>query len=397
MSIKHRLIHNEKLNARKLKLISFISLLMGFSQATFIYVMSYYFKEASGTENLGVFYLVSYSILLVLILNYHKFVKKLGKSRVFFFSFLMEIISISLLATINLSWVGVAVLMLYIISNNLNWLGLDVILESFSTDKMSGRIRGLYLTIMNAGFIFGPFVSVSLFDNFNFRGIFIFLLIMESIIFMIALVKLRDVNHCFKRTESVRELIKKVMKRKDVLRSYYLSFVLYFFYALIVIYTPLYLLDIGVTLKSIGIIFTIMLIPFVLLQYPVGLIADKKMGEKELLILSLIIMGAATTSIYFIEGTSIVIWAVVLFATRIGAAMLELLSDSYFYKKVDSEDVDIIDFFRTSRAVAFIVASILTAIMLLFFPIKSIFLLIAAVVFSGLYPAFRLKDNAGVK
>lgn len=397
MSIKHHLAHDEKLNTKKIKLINFISFLMGFSQAMIVYVMSYYFKTASGIDSPGVFYLISYLIVLLALLNFHKIIKRFGKPATFYFSFLVKITAMALLIILGPSLLSVVVLIIYIIFANLSWVGLDNILESFSIDRMSGRIRGLYLTIVNAGFIFGPFISTRILDNSNFHGIFMTLLLLDSVIFVIALVGIRNVSREFNQRESVFELIKRVLKRKNVMRSYYMSFALHFFYALMVIYTPLYLLSLGIQWKDIGIIFSIMLVPFILLQYPAGRLADKKLGEKELLILALFLMGVSTLTVYFINSSAVAVWAIVLFSTRIGAALLEILSDSYFYKRIDGGDVDIIDFFRTARSVAYITASVLSVFLLLFFPLKTVFLLIAVVVFSALYPAFRLSDNISEK
>ncbi len=397
MSIKRHLVHDEKLNPKKVKLINSISFLMGFSLAVIVYVTSYYFKKASGIDSPGVFYLISYLIVLLALLNFHKIIKKFGKSATFYFSFLVKITALTLLIILEPSLLSVAVLIIYIIFANLSWVGLDNILESFSTDRMSGRIRGLYLTIVNAGFIFGPFVSTRILDSFDFYGIFMALLLLDSVIFVIALAGLRNISREFSQRESVLELIKRVLKRRNVMRSYYASFTLHFFYAIMVIYTPLYLLSLGIQWKDIGIIFSIMLVPFVLLQYPAGRLADKKLGEKELIILALFLMGASTLAVYFINSSAVAVWAIVLFSTRIGAALLEVLVDSYFYKRIDGGDVDIVDFFRTSRSAAYITASALSVFLLLFFPLKAVFLLVAAVAFSALYPAFRLSDNASEK
>ncbi|MCK5460181.1 hypothetical protein KAI52_03635, partial [Candidatus Parcubacteria bacterium] len=98
-------------------------------------------------------------------------------------------------------------------------------------------------------------------------------------------------------------------------------------------------------------------------------------------------------SIFFINSNGLIIWATVLFLTRIGASLLEILRDSYFYKRIDGYDVDIVEFFRTSRAIGFIAASIVSGILFLFLPMKFVFIIIAIVIFSGLIPAFNLIDN----
>jgi MFS family permease len=169
--------------------------------------------------------------------------------------------------------------------------------------------------------------------------------------------------------------------------------VLEFFYTLMVIYSPIYLLNLGYSWENIGLIFTAMLVPFVLLQYPAGFLADKKMGEKELLIASIMVMAVSTIVIYFIGTGTVLIWAIVLFATRIGAALIEILRDSYFFKRIDAGDVDMIHFFRTAIPLAVIASSVLSSFMLFVLPIKYVFLLIGVIVFSALYPAFKLVDN----
>ncbi|MEK7598536.1 MAG: MFS transporter [Patescibacteria group bacterium] len=396
-SAAETVIHDEQLNKKKIKLISFISFLFGFSQAILLYVMSFYFKLATGTENVGIFYTISYIIVLIILLNLHKLVRKIGKSNVFLFSLLAKIILVFFLTLLPPSFLSLLLLMGYIIFSSLEWTNLDVILESFSKDQMSGRIRGVHLTIFNLGFLLGPFLSTKILENMNFQGIFVVVLIFNAVVFSLALIGLRGVNHEFNQKLKVADLVKKVFRRKDVMGIYYISFVLEFFFALMVIYTPLYLLDIGFSWEKIGIVFTMMLIPFVLLQYPAGVLADKKIGEKEMIILAILIMAASTLGIYFIHSLSVLVWGAALFATRVGAALIEILRDSYFYKKIDGHDVDIINFMRTSMPVAYILSTAISTIFILLFSIKFAFILVSLVVLSALYPAFTLKDNKSEK
>jgi MFS family permease len=391
------IIHDEIFDKKKVKLISFISFFTGFTRAILFYVMSYYFRLASGTENVSLFYTISYGVVLLILLNMHKLVRRLGKSNVFYFSVLAKIIAASVLSVIDPSRIAIAFLMAYIVFDSLEWVSIDIILESFSQDKMSGRIRGIHLTVFNLGFILGPFLSTQILESFNFQGIFTCILIFNCITFSLALIGLRDVNHRFEQSLKVWDVVKKVFQRKNVMRIYYISFVLEFFFALMVIYAPLYLFDMGISWSDIGIILTIMLVPFVLLQYPAGILADKKIGEKEMIIGSLILMAISTLAIFFIHSLSILVWGAALFLTRIGAALVEVLRDSYFYKKIDGHDVDIINFFRTSMPVAYILSTGLAALILLFFSIKIAFILVAVVVASALYPAFKLQDNHAEK
>ena len=119
---------------------------MGFAQAIMIYVMSSYFKQIAGTENVGSFYLVSYAITLIIYFNLHKIVKRYGKAEVFHYSIMIKVFSLACLILAPSPYLAIFFLVLYIISGNLEWVSLDVILESYSSDNTSGRIRGKFLT-----------------------------------------------------------------------------------------------------------------------------------------------------------------------------------------------------------------------------------------------------------
>jgi MFS family permease len=136
-----------------------------------------------------------------------------------------------------------------------------------------------------------------------------------------------------------------------------------------------------------------MLLPFLLLQYPVGRLADKYLGEKELIIFALTLTSLTVAYLYFLDSRSVYVWAGVLFMTRVGISMLEVLRDSYFYKRIDGDDVAKIDLFRTSMAIAYIVFALISVVVLQFYPVKTVFLILFVALFTGLWPAWRLLDN----
>ncbi len=385
--------HLEHVDEKKLKMLSFISFLLGFAGALLAYVMSDYFVMSLGIGNVSVFYFSAYVISLILMLNLHKFINKLGRSTVLFLFLFLQICFIFFIIFVTPSIAGIFLLICYLIAANLSWVTLDIIIESYSEDKKSGRIRGSHLMIMNAGILLGPFISTRILSNFGFDGLFFAAMIIHMAIFVFILIWLRGVNNKFEQKITIRDLAKKILINKDLMKIYSISFILDFFYALVIIYTPLYLLERGLSWNEIGIIFTIMLLPFVFLQYFIGALADKRLGEKEMLITAIIIMGVSTGSMFFITSNAIWIWGGILFVTRIGAAAIEILRDSYFYKKIDGRDVDIISFFRTACPVGYILATAISALLLIIFPIKYVFLLVACVVIAGLYPAFMLVDN----
>ena len=390
MSFKRHIEHADK---KKLELLSFISFLFGFAGALLSYVMSDYFATSLGIGNVSIFYFLAYAVSFIGMLNLHKFINRFGRSTVFFLFFFLQICFIFFANFVQPSITGIFLVLGYLIANNLSWVTLDIIIESYSEDKKSGRIRGAHLMIMNTGILLGPFLSTRILSNFGFNGLFFTAMIIHMAIFIVILIWLRGVNNKFEQKITINDLAQKIIINRDLMKIYSISFILEFFYALVIIYTPLYLLEKGLSWSDIGIIFTIMLLPFIFLQYFIGLLADKRLGEKEMLIAAIIIMSVSTGSMFFITSNAIWVWGCVLFITRIGAAAIEVLRDSYFYKKIDGRDVDIIGFFRTAYPVGYILATLLSALLLVIFPIKYVFLLVACVVIAGLYPAFMLIDN----
>jgi MFS family permease len=325
--------------------------------------------------------------------NLHRIIGKIGKSRVFILAIFSKIVFFFFILTLPQTWLIIPFLIAYIIAGAVEWTSLDVILESYSQDKLSGRIRGIYLSIINAGYILGPYLSTRILEKYGYSGVFNVLLIFNVIIFLAALLGLRKVSYEYRQKINFKEILGKFLKRRNIMRIYYVAFVLDFFYAVMTVYTPIYLRELGLAWSEIGVIFAFMLVPFVLLQYPAGLLADKKYGEKGMIILFLLIMAIATLLIFFIKTKAIFVWALVLFATRVGAAVVEVLRDSYFYKRIDCGDVDLIDLFRTSSSVGFIVAMALATVLLLVFHIRILFFVTSIIVFSAILPAAMLQNN----
>ncbi len=386
-------IHKEKLNKPLIKYLYFCTFLLGISSAFILYLESDYFKVAFKSENITPFYIVAYGIALILMLNWHHLVRLYGKARVFLFSLFVKLLLSFFLMLLPVSVWTVWLLVIYIVFTVLNWLDLDILLETCSVDKKTGKIRGLYLTIENAGYLAAPFFSGYLVNRYGFQSAFGVSFVILLFVLAIASVKIKNVNHCPLKKNDFLSFLKKMILRKNILKTYYVSFLLEFFYALMIIYTPLYLLDLGFSWLAIGKIFTVMLIPFVLLQYPAGYLADAKYEERDMMAAALLIMGLSTASIYFIGSKSAVVWAIVLFCTRIGASLIEILRDSYFYKRIDQADVDITDFFRTVRPIAYIVGSLVAAPIVLIFHIKLIFIIIGVAALTGIPVSLSLASS----
>jgi MFS family permease len=385
--------HKEKLNNPAIRTLDVSSFIFGISSALILYLESSYFKTATKSDNVTVFFIVAYAITLVLIFNWHHLIRKFGKKKVFLADFLLKAVFLLTLANLPIGKIGIWFLMGYMILTVLSWIDIDILLEACSRDHKTGRIRGVYLTIMNTGYLVGPFFAGIILNRYSFQPVFLTAALLILVVWIICFFKLQNIESSQIEGVNFISLLRKLSSRKNILRIYYVSFLLEFFYALMIIYTPLYLLELGFSWTDIGKIFTVMLLPFVLLQYPAGYLADKKFEERDMIIISLIIMSFSTLSIFFLSSKSLIVWALILFSTRIGASLIEILRDSYFYKRIDCRDVDIINFFRSVRPMAYILGLLIATPIVYFLHIRFVFPLISIGVLTGVLAAKNLASS----
>lgn len=357
------------------------------------YVISSYLEHSVGERNVGTVYALTYIALLILLLNFHKIIKKFGKSRTFFVLQFVKIVILTMLGLLPLSVIDAPLIVGYLMLSYVTWVEMDIILESFSMDKVSGRIRGVYLALHSLGYMIGPIVSTQLLQEFGYASVFFFGMVLNAIFFLITLLNFRMMKAEMREVPNIRGLVAKMLENKDFRGIYVISLVLELFYALMVIYMPMHLLDRGFSWGQIGLILSLIHIPFIFLQYPAGILADRKIGEKEMIVASLALLGISTLSLYFIESSSFTVWLGILMLTRVGASVVDILRDSYFYKKVDAGDIDLIDFFRTTGPVAFIIVPVVASVSFFFFSMNSIFILVGSSVLLGVIPALGLVDN----
>lgn len=263
---------------------------------------------------------------------------------------------------------------------------LDLFLESQITDeRATGRARSIFLTIQTLTLIMSLlFVSKFVNDN-NFS--FAYILSALSLIPFAAITafKLHNINYRGRHI-SLQRSVKFLKENVDTVRIIVAQFLLQFFYAWMVIYLPLALrTEAGFEWNQIGIILLIMIVPFALIEIPAGILADKKYGEKEMLGLGFSVMAIFTMFIPFLPLSSFILWSAVLFATRVGASLVEVGSETYFFKKVREKNSDIISCFRMTRPLAFVLAPLIAFPIMLNLSYSRSFAFLSVITLLGLF------------
>lgn len=273
---------------------------------------------------------------------------------------------------------------------------LDLLLEAATKEEgATGRIRTLFLTSGNVALIFTPLVIGYLLDGTDAYARIFLAASLSLTPFIVLLMFERLPEGEPPRLAGVRDTCFCLWSNKDLRAAALGNGVLQFFYHLAPLYIPLYLhTALGFAWSDLGWIFAVMLLPFVFVEYPAGVIADRWLGDKELLIAGFAITGIAFGSIAFItSSTPLAIVALVLFVSRVGAALVEAMVEGHFFRGVSERDANTISVFRMMRPVGALVAPVFASILLIVGNYTTFFLISGALVVAfGILVTIPLKD-----
>ncbi|MCC7160147.1 MFS transporter [Candidatus Nomurabacteria bacterium] len=378
----------------KLKNIFFLGFLLSLHLAFVSYISSSFLSTFSNEKYVSLIYVSGSILSLFLLFIVPVVLKKIGEYKFLLLTSLLSIISLLLLSTLNTFWGIIPVFVFYFALNSLIVFALDELVQIYSKNSSMGHVRGLYLTVINLAWVVSQIISGRTLSAFSFSTIYFVAFVIMSIFFIFVLFGLRKLNDPKYDNVLAWQSFKNFFTNKNLARAYKINFLLQFFYVWMVVYTPIYLYaHLGFDWKEIGIIFTVMLLPFVFIQYPLGKYSDK-IGERHLLMLGFFVTSLSTLSLFFIEKHEVLIWALALFCTRIGAAIVEVMSDVYFFKHIKKENDEFIAVYRNTSPVAYVVAPVVAFGVFYFVPsFNFIFLILGALVSYGIYLASTIRKN----
>jgi MFS family permease len=359
-----------------------------------VYVNSNYLSLFFDTKYIGLIYSIASLTTVLTILGMRNRLKRFGNYHVFITTLFVEIAAlIFLIFSINPYLALVAFVVLFI-CHSTAFINLDIFLEQHTPNDSTGKIRGWYLTAMNVAYIIGPFLSSLLLVHENYSYVYVFILITLIPVIYFAKKLFNDFEDQPYDKVYLWKAFTKISQNPDIYATLVSDFILKFFYAWMVIYTPLYLSEyIGFNISEVALILSIALIPFLIIQSFAGKIADTSIGEKEMMSIGFVVMSFFTILISFIDDSNISIWIAVLFMTRVGAAMVEIMTETHLFKRIDSKDLSIISLFRISRPIAYILGALAGSLLLQIISFQMLFFVLGGIVLYGLRYSLSITDT----
>jgi MFS family permease len=387
---------------KTLRRIYLLSFLVNIQMALSLYVNSSFIGVEVGEQHVGLIFSAGSLLSLLTLVQAPRLISWCRSSRL---TLLLTLIILSVtLGILGFSHNGALLILAFIVYQAffaLAMLLLDLFVEEYSENASTGDTRGLYLTIVNIAILVSPLIAGQLIlINQDYRLIYIVggvLTLLGTLLFVFFQKRIQDIQS--KRAPLITTIRKFLHHRQgNTSRAFWANFLLQFFFAWMVIYVPLYLnQELGFSWEVLGVIFTIMLSPFVLFEIPLGKLADRRYGEKEIMSIGFLIMAVAVFMLAgFSNSTAVWIFAAILFLSRIGASAVQVTTESYFFKQVDETNSDFISIFRYTGPLAFLLAPLSVSLIYWLLPntnYTTIFSILGIITLGGLWFSLRLRDT----
>jgi len=373
-------------------------ILLSLHWAIVLYINSSFLEQFIDSAKIGFLYTISSVLTIIVFLSASRLLTRTGNYLLTIAFTALEFSVLIGMALTHSAWLAIPLFITHQAVVPLILFTLDIFMEEMIGDEEDGTggRRGMFLTLMSftgalaslaAGYLVGDGVPQ------------FFLAYIASAILLIPFLVI--IMRYFKTFEDPDYPSLKIIygflnfwKQKDVRNVFFAHFTLQLFFAWMVIYTPIYLAaEVGFNWKEIGEILFGGLMAYVLFEYIIGVIADKWLGEKEMMALGFLIMAVTTSWFAFLNSHIVMAWILAMFMTRVGASFVETTTETYFFKHTAGKDTTLISFFRITRPLSYVLGAVLGSLTLYFLPFNLLFVVLGLLMVPGLFFTMALRDT----
>ncbi|MBU3907128.1 MAG: MFS transporter [Nanoarchaeota archaeon] len=269
---------------------------------------------------------------------------------------------------------------------------LGIIVRDKSKDKCVSENEGIIYTSLNIAWLVGPLIAGFVASKYGILRVFTF----ASIAVFIALIlfesfRMRDYPNRKKVDKNVFKIFVEFLRKKERAMSYILGTAINFWWVLIYIYMPIYIVEKnGFGDLVVSYFLAAVIVPLVLSEYSFGKLASK-IGFRKIFIYGYALIVTCAIAAFFFDNIYVIMPILVL--SSFGAAMIEPTTEAYFFDIIDKQQRDkYYPIYSTSIDSGHFFANMLAAILLLFLPFKFIFLFFGIAMLCFMIVASRIRN-----
>lgn len=374
------------------------SLLLMLHSFLVAYINSSYLEQFLSTAEVGTMYTMGSALSVLIFLFISRVLRRVGNFKLTLLLLCLDLVAVLSMAFATELKFAVPLFLVHIITVPLIIFNLDVFMEEQigNNETTTGSKRGLLLMLGSIIGATSPLISGLLVNGSVSTFTYPYLLSATTLIPIIAILLFyfKDFSDPEYGEIDLFSSIRNFWQNLNIRNVFLAHFTLQLFFMMMVVYTPIYLTrDIGFSWAEFGVIMFFAQLAYVILEYPIGLIADRHIGEKEMMGFGFLIIAISTSWMSFVTVTSVLAWSVIMFVTRVGASLVEVTTESYFFKQTKSSDAQIISFFRITRPLAYVLGAMLASLALLYLPFNLLFLVFASLCIPAMFCTLNIEDS----
>ena len=374
------------------------SLLLIFHSFVVAYINSSYLEQFIDAAGVGTMYTLGSALTVLIFLFISRVLKSVGNRRLTVGLLLVNLLAVTGMAFAESLRTAVPLFLLHIITIPLLVFNIDVFMERIigGNEGVTGSRRGLLLTLMSFIGALAPFISTQVVNSSDNEFGNAYLLSAATLIPVLAIFIFFFKNFTDSPYDEIHffRALGRFWEQRSIRSVLLAHFVLQMFFMFMVVYTPLYLTgEIGLTWAQFGIVMFFAQLAYVFLEYPAGVVADRYIGEREMMGFGFLVIALAVASFSFVTSATVWLWALIMFASRVGASLVEVTTESYFFKYTKSSDAQVISFFRITRPLAYVVGAMIASLALLYLPFNLLFVVIALLMVPALFLTLNIVDS----
>lgn len=376
--------------------IASLSLMFHFSLIA--YINSSLLEQYISTEAIGSVIMMTSALTVLLLLFISGVLRKVGNFKLTLLLIFLNASAVIGVAVADSLRTVIPLMAAHLIIIPVIVFNLDVFMEEHigNDEGVTGSRRGLLLALTSAVGAVAPFFSGELITiaggNFTYAYLASALSLLPVV--LVLLFYLKDFQDPPYTDLKILEALRNFWVHRDIRAVFIVHFVLQSFFMCMMVFTPIYLTRVmGLTWAEFGFVMFVCQLAYVIMEYPIGIIADKYIGEKEMMALGLMIMAISTAWIAFVTSGSAIVWALVMFVTRIGASFVEVTTEAHFFKRTNATDAQIISFFRVTRPLAYLASAALASFALLYLPFNLLFVVFAFLMVPAMFVTLQITDT----
>lgn len=386
------LFRKEGLNLKPISKLGIINLLTSMGLAAAVTIWTVYLESFLHNPSY-VGFLTSFFTIVSLLFFFFliPFIEKHSKTKLYLLAVAVYVISyfiFSFFSSIYLIFIFGTIIA---IAASLRISCFGVIVREKVGERKVSESEGLIYTTMNIAWLIGPLVAGFMANKYSNDVVFLFsAIIMTLSIIAFSLFRIKSKKVIKKPDRKIFKIAQEFFSNKNRIFVYLLEAGITFWWALIYVYMPIYVIENNLGDIALGIFLAAIVVPLIGLEYYFGKLTART-GFKKMFSLGYFIL-AVSAILCFIMNNHYVVLSILVLAS-VGAAMIEPSAEAYFFDIVSKRQREkFYGPYNTGIEVGSFFATGVSAVILLFLPFKFIFIFFGIITALLALLSLRIKN-----